>query len=109
MYRLASIKAGGPVNSRELTKHPIVSKRFAAIASAPPAKTASKRSVSSKREPSGTRSGGSATPSKRGSQAPAKSSRRATTIRQWEDWYDQADEYEDLILNAGVDTGKKGK
>jgi hypothetical protein len=105
MYRLQSEKAGGPINSRELDKHPIVSKRIA-IQASKPEKRASKHVVQ-KREQGASRQRSAAAPSGGKQAAPA---RRVTTIRQWEQYYDEADEYEDLIVEAGVDTGKeKGK
>jgi hypothetical protein len=110
MYKLQVIKAGGPVNSRELDKHPIVSKRLAAAASKPerrtPSKKTTKPTVSQPRKPGGTRPGGATASGKRGAEAAPK---RATTIRQWEQYYDEADYYEDMTVEAGVDTGKGKK
>jgi hypothetical protein len=103
MYRLARARAGESVSSRELTKHPIVSKRIANVV----------RGIS-ERPRTGSRPGEPGNTAKtrsiRGKPVPEKAPaapRRATTIRQWEEWYDFDDEYEDMTLEAGVDTGRK--
>lgn len=104
MYRLQSEKVGGPINSRELDKHPIVSKRLAVEASKPVKKSTGKRSVPSTHKPGRARPSGAESPGQRRPEAPKK---RARTIREWELWYDTAYEYEDLIVEAGVDTGRR--
>jgi hypothetical protein len=107
MYRLQSEKVGGPINSRELDRHPIISKRISVQASKPEKPTV-KRVGRKARDNQGASRKRSAPASGGGRQEAVK--RRVTTIRQWEQYYDEADEYEDLIVEAGVDTGKrKGK
>ena len=109
MYRLQSAHAGEPINSASLDKHPRLASRFAAQAKTHTRSraTSKKLSVSSKNQPGGARPGGTPAPSKRVETAAPK---RIRSVREWEEYYDRADAYEDLILNAGVDTGRgKGK
>lgn len=106
MYRLQSAHAGEPINSRSIDIHPRLAKRFAAskpTRTKPKSKGSVQRGPKSGKEPA--KGGGSVRG--KGPEAPPK---RPRTIRQWEQYYDDGDEYEDLILNAGVDTGRgKGK
>lgn len=108
MYRLQSAHAGEPINSRSIIEHPRLAARFAGES-----KKAARQAHRSKPVVSQKRIGGAAGTS--GGTAPSKPvaaaiPKRIRTIRDWNDYYERADAYEDLILNAGVDTGRgKGK
>ena len=113
MYRAQSAHAGEPINSRAIDVHPRIAKRFADIAKTPIRKRKSVTGMAGQSR-TGTSAGAAGiAPRKSGgisSPVAQKTSKRIRTIREWDDFYDQADAYEDLILNAGVDTGRaKGK
>ena len=106
MYRLQSAHAGEPINSRSIIEHPRLAARFAGE-SKKAARKAPQPVVSQKRIGGAAGTSGGTAPSKPVAAAIPK---RIRTIRDWNDYYDRADAYEDLILNAGVDTGRgKGK
>jgi hypothetical protein len=101
MYRLQREHAGEPINSRSIDRHPRLAKRFATAAAKPQRKKVSKRAVSRK-EPVRVATG-------IGGERPKPAVKRARTIREWELWWELADSYEDIVVEAGVDTGRSKK